>query len=113
VERIADDLILIGRGRIVAQGSKQELLQGAGGAYVRAVEQDQLAAALTSEGLQVVSTGEGLRSDAEAVRIGAVAAAHRITLIELRPADGAGLEDLFLQLTADTQRDDLTEGALA
>ena len=27
VEKIADDLVLIGQGRIVAQGTKQELLQ--------------------------------------------------------------------------------------
>ena len=54
-----------------------------------------------------VPSGDGLRSDAETVQIGKVAAAHGITLVELRPAEGAGLEDLFLQLTADTQRDDL------
>jgi len=34
---------------------------------------------------------------------------NNIVLIELRPADGAGLEELFLELTADTQR----EGAAA
>ena len=58
-------------------------------------------------------SGDGLRSDAEAVQIGKVAAAAGLTLVELRPADGAGLEDLFLQLTADTQRDTTQEGALA
>ena len=45
-----------------------------------------------------------------------MAAANGITLVELRPADGAGLEELFLQLTAETQRDDnptQPEGALA
>jgi ABC-2 type transport system ATP-binding protein len=49
------------------------------------------------------------------VQIGKVAAANGITLVELRPADGAGLEELFLQLTADTQRDDTPtpEGASA
>jgi ABC-2 type transport system ATP-binding protein len=112
VEKIADDLILIGHGRIVAQGTKAQLLQS-GGAFVRAVEQEQLATALAGEGLHVVPTSNGLRSDAEAVQIGRVAAAHQITLIELRPADGAGLEDLFLELTADTQRDELTEGVPA
>ena len=108
VERIADELILIGNGRIVAQGSKQELLQTRG-AYVRAVEPEALLDALHQEGIHVVPSGDGLRSDAEAIQIGKVAAAAGIALVELRPADGAGLEDLFLQLTADTQR----EGALA
>jgi ABC-2 type transport system ATP-binding protein len=104
VERIADELILIGQGRIVAQGTKQELLQTRG-AYVRAVETDLLVESLRREGIAVLPSGDGLRSDAEAIRIGKVAAAHHITLIELRPADGEGLEELFLQLTAETQRD--------
>jgi ABC-2 type transport system ATP-binding protein len=115
VEKIADELILIGRGRIVAQGSKQELLQTRG-AYVRAVEQEALVDALAREGIAVTPSGAGVRSDAEAVQIGKVAAANGITLVELRPADGAGLEELFLQLTAETQRDDNPtepQGALA
>ena len=115
VEKIADELILIGRGRIVAQGTKQELLQTRG-AFVRAVEHEALQDALAREGIAVTPSGHGLRSDAEAVQIGKVAAANGITLVELRPADGAGLEELFLQLTAETQRDDTPnqpEGALA
>jgi ABC-2 type transport system ATP-binding protein len=117
VERIADELILIGHGRIVAQGTKQELLH-ARGAYVKAVEHEQLLDALQREGITAVPSGDGLRSDAEAIQIGKVAATHNITLVELRPADGAGLEELFLELTADTQRDVNptavpTEGAVA
>jgi ABC-2 type transport system ATP-binding protein len=108
VEMIADDLVLIGRGRVVAQGTKQELLQTRG-AYVRGAEQDALVAALQQAGIHTIASGEGLRSDADPGHIGKVAAAHGIALAELRPADGAGLEDLFLQLTAETQR----EGAAA
>ena len=112
VEKIADDLILIGNGRIVAQGTKQELLQTRG-AYVKAVEHEALLDALIEEGIHVVASGDGLRSDADAIQIGKVAAARAITLVELRPADGSGLEDLFLQLTAETQRDVTPEGVLA
>jgi ABC-2 type transport system ATP-binding protein len=104
VEKIADDLVLIGRGRIVAQGTKQELLQTRG-SYVRAVQQPSLAEALLRHGIHTVRSGDGLRSDAEPVHIAEVAAAEGLTLVELRPAEGAGLEDLFLQLTADTQRE--------
>src|SRR4051794_33474468 len=110
VEKIADELILIGRGRIVAQGSKADLLQ-ARGAYVKAVEHEKLLDALEREGVHVVPSGDGLRSDVEAIQIGKVAAANNITLVELRPADGSGLEEMFLQLTSDTQRD--TEGDVA
>jgi ABC-2 type transport system ATP-binding protein len=116
VERIADELILIGHGRIVAQGTKHDLLQTRG-AYVKAVEHEALVAALDRGGVQAVVSGDGLRSDAEPVRIGKIAAAEGITLVELRPADGAGLEEMFLQLTGDTQRDNLAdtqhEGAVA
>ena len=104
VERIADDLVLIGRGRIVAQGTKQELLQTRG-AYVQAIEHESLVDALQRAGILTIPFGDGLRSDVEPVQIGVVAAAAGLTLAELRPAEGAGLEDLFLQLTADTQRE--------
>jgi ABC-2 type transport system ATP-binding protein len=112
VERIADELVLIGQGRIVAQGTKQELLQTRG-AFVKAVEHEALLDALAREGIAVLPSGDGMRSDAEAIQIGKVAAANNITLIELRPAEGAGLEEMFLELTADTQRDTTTEGAAA
>ena len=108
VERIADDLVLIGQGRIVAQGTKEELLQ-TGGSYVEAHQRLALARALDVAGIRATPSGEGLRSDAEPRQVGAVAAANGIALDQLRPAEGAGLEELFLQLTADTQR----EGAAA
>jgi ABC-2 type transport system ATP-binding protein len=109
VQQIADDLVMIGRGRIVAQGTPESLLQDSG-TFVRAVEGDQLAAALQAAGIATAPHQNGLRAEAEALQVGKVAAANTITLIELRPNDG-GLEDLFLELTADAQRDDLTEGA--
>ncbi len=105
VEVIADEMILIGNGRIVAQGTKADLLQTAG-TFVKAVEADMLARALRESGIEAAPSGDaGLRTDAEPVQVGKVAAAAGVTLIELRPADGAGLEEMFLQLTADTQRE--------
>jgi ABC-2 type transport system ATP-binding protein len=108
VEVIADEMILIGRGRIVAQGTKEELLQTSG-TYVRAGEPTALIRALDEAGIGHKSASDGgLRTDAEPVQVGKVAAAAGIALVELRPADGAGLEDMFLQLTADTQREGAT-----
>jgi ABC-2 type transport system ATP-binding protein len=51
----------------------------------------------------------GVRAEVEPVLIGQIAASAGIALIELRPADGAGLEEMFLDLTSETQR----EGAIA
>jgi ABC-2 type transport system ATP-binding protein len=45
------------------------------------------------------------------VQIGRIAAANGLTLVELRPAEGAGLEELFLELTSEAQRDHLTTTA--
>ncbi|UPK76580.1 ATP-binding cassette domain-containing protein [Nocardioidaceae bacterium SCSIO 66511] len=105
VEVIADELILIGNGRIVAQGTKAELLQTAG-TFVRAIEPDALAAALSQAGIHATPSGDaGMRTDAEPAEVGKVAASAGVALQELRPADGAGLEEMFLQLTADSQRE--------
>ena len=61
---------------------------------------------IAEAGLRITSADEaGIRVDAEPVEVGAVAARHGLTLIELRPGEGAGLESLFLELTADTQRE--------
>ena len=104
VEVIADELIVIGNGRIVAQGTKAELLQTAG-TFVRSHDAEALARALHDSGMTAVPSGEGgFRSDADPAEVGKVAADAGIALAELRPADGAGLEEMFLQLTADTQR---------
>jgi len=110
VEMIADDMVLIGRGKIVAQGTKEDLLKGSG-SYVSALDPDHLGRALAAAGIATRPAGTGWHVEADPVDVGRAAAADRVVLTELRPADGAGLEDLFLQLTADDQRDVLTQGA--
>src|SRR6266545_4196349 len=76
VQATVDRLVVIGGGRIVANGSLEELLAGSG-TLVRGLDPIGLNQALTAAG-QI--------------------------LIELRQSDGAGLEELFFQLTtpADT-----------
>lgn len=113
IEIIADEIIVIGNGKIVAQGTKAELLQGAG-AYVQAADNAALAAALAQAGFTAGAKGDGLSVDAEPAQIGQVAAAAGLALVELRSADSAGLEDMFLQLTATTQREGVvTTGGVA
>ncbi|HVK20728.1 MAG TPA: ATP-binding cassette domain-containing protein [Actinokineospora sp.] len=111
VELVADDIVMIGRGRIVAQGTAQELTR-TGGTLVRAVDSDALARALRAAGVVFSPVGDGFRAEANAARIGEITVAAQIPLTELRPADG-GLEDLFLELTAGTQRESVTQGATA
>ncbi|MGW0039338.1 ABC transporter ATP-binding protein [Gordonia sp. NPDC003376] len=113
IEIVADDLVVIGNGRIVAQGTKAELLAGTG-TVVRSTDDTALATALITAGLRVeAGTGGGLNVDAEPADVGAVAAVQGIALTELRAGDGARLEEMFLNLTAATQREQpLTAGAL-
>src|SRR4051794_35621925 len=106
IEVIADDLVVIGQGRIVAQGTKAELLASAG-TLVRTRDPRDLAHALTTSGLTVspsAATGndDALRVEADPEIVGKVAQQAGIALVELRAADGAGLEEMFLELTAET-----------
>lgn len=117
IEVIADDLVVIGHGRIVAQGTKAELLASAG-TLVRTPDVPGLARALAEAGLvasESAATGadDGLRVEAEPDQVGEVARHAGIALRELRAADGAGLEEMFLELTADTQRETTREGVAA
>jgi ABC-2 type transport system ATP-binding protein len=115
VELIADEMILIGRGRIVAQGTKKSLLAGAAGAaatYAAGTDLPALARHLGEAGLETTPMGEGLQVSGAPVDVGTVAAKHALVLTELREVHG-GLEDLFLQLTEDDQRDVLAPDGLA
>jgi ABC-2 type transport system ATP-binding protein len=109
VEQIADDLVMIGNGRIVAQGTLRDLLttQGAYAAAADAAGQRTLSEALTRAGHDVRPHGSGVSTDADPAEVGRVALEAQVALMELRPADGAGLEELFLQLTAGTAREDV------
>ena len=113
VEVIADELIVIGRGRIVAQGTKAALLSSSA-VFVRGLDDAALADALTAAGVEFTrATGGGLQTDRSAEDVGRAAAAAMVVLTELRAADGAGLEEMFLSLTADDARERVTEGVPA
>jgi ABC-2 type transport system ATP-binding protein len=100
VEAIADRLVIIGRGRIVAQGTRDELLDGAG-TLVRAADEEALAGALAAAGLAVQPAADGgFVVDAEPEQVGRVALGAGVVLTRLGPTESAGLERLFLDLTS-------------
>jgi ABC-2 type transport system ATP-binding protein len=109
VEAIADRLVMIAHGRIVAQGTLQELLSdvprtavGAAGGLDTAA---QLRRVLQRASIPVRDGTDGLLlADAEPAEIGHAALRGGVALSELRPArDANSLEELFLQLTASDQ----------
>jgi ABC-2 type transport system ATP-binding protein len=112
IEVIADDIVVIGNGRIVAGGTKDEILSSSG-TLVRADDLDGLALAVTAAGLAVTSSSDGgVIVDADRATVGRAAFDAGIAVTELRGADGSGLEEMFLQLTADSQRDQLDNSAM-
>lgn len=105
----ADHLIIIGRGRLLADTTVDELVHQAGGASVKVVtpQPDDLRTHLAHPGVEITAvTGADaplheLRiRGAEAAHIGTVAAAHGITLHELTPQT-VSLEKAFMDLTQD------------
>jgi ABC-2 type transport system ATP-binding protein len=108
IEVIADHLVVIGRGRIVADGSKAELLNVAG-TYVRGLDPVALRAALDAAGIAYTAAPDGALSvSTEPEHVGRAAAAAGVVLVELRPAGSAGLEEMFLHLTADDAREQVS-----
>ncbi len=83
-----------------------ELFHRRAGTLVRSTPSTELSQALTASGVTVSRSGPDLlRTDAEPELVGKIALSAGIALTELRAADGAGLEEMFLELTADTQRE--------
>ncbi len=101
VDAIADRLVIIGSGKIVAEGSKEELLSDAG-TLVRADDGEALGRALAGAGLEArEAEGGGFLVDAEPRAVGVAAQGGGVALVHLAPAGDAGLEQLFFDLTTD------------
>jgi ABC-2 type transport system ATP-binding protein len=99
VEALADQIVMISNGKIIARGPKHELL-AASGVIVRALDPVALHESLAAAGLTATPGADGaLLVEAEAEAVGRAAAAAGLVLLELRPADTGGLEQLFLSLT--------------
>jgi ABC-2 type transport system ATP-binding protein len=102
VEAIADDLILIHRGRIVAQGTKAELLSSSA-TLVRAPSQRALERALRQAGFDTDRQDGAVIVDAEPEAIGTALMVAQVPISELRPAGEGRLEELFLSLTTESE----------
>ena len=100
----ADHLLVIGRGRIMADASIDDFVNGHSAATVRAraLEPTELADALALRGATIELTSDGalIVSGLGTAEIGGVASAHGITLYELA-VQAASLEEAFFELTRD------------
>ncbi|HEU5223313.1 MAG TPA: ATP-binding cassette domain-containing protein [Candidatus Lumbricidophila sp.] len=111
VELIADHIVMIGHGRIVAEGSPAQLGQSAE-SVVSSLDNERLGALLTAAGHKITGIRDGeITVVGQPVDIGRLALENQIVITGLRQA--GGLEDTFLELTASTQRDASMNGVAA
>lgn len=104
IELIADHIVVIGQGRVMAQGPK-ESLTGPPATQVSSGDDAALAAVLTAAGLAVRSEpGGGLAVDADPAEVGQHAANAGIALTALGREGAGKLERIYLELTASAQR---------
>lgn len=98
--QMADDILVIHRGRLIRQGTVDELTGGGSVLRVASPQADRLAAALEAEGMVVHQDGDerltvrGTTAD----RVGTLAFAAGIPLLELA-SERSTLEDAFLDMT--------------
>jgi ABC-2 type transport system ATP-binding protein len=109
----AEHVIVIGKGRLIADVAVAELLAGApaNAVRVRSPEADQLARLLARPGVSVTTAGAGglLVRGLEPADIGAIARQHQLAIHELA-LEQASLEEVFMELTADAVEYQATTG---
>jgi ABC-2 type transport system ATP-binding protein len=111
VEHLADDVVVINRGRLVATGALTDLQEA--GTSVRTPEPDRLTRLLRGVGATIHNGREGdlVVRGVDIAEIGDLACRAGVALHELTPQAGS-LEELFLDWTSnDTTHTDGTQTA--
>ncbi|WP_416979706.1 ABC transporter ATP-binding protein [Streptomyces sp. T028] len=102
---IAERLVVVGRGRLLADTTVEEFIKQAGGRGVKVAttEPERLWTALSGPDVTLTSAAreELVVEGMDSRRIGTLAAQHGIPLYELTPQT-VSLEEAFMELTSDT-----------
>jgi len=102
IEQIADEVVIIHRGKFVEHATTADLAaRAAGGIRVRSPQADRLRTVLEQAGIKVSAAEGDLLSvtDTTTARVGELAAENGIVLHELT-AEASTLEEAFLELTS-------------
>jgi ABC-2 type transport system ATP-binding protein len=99
VSQTADDVVVINRGRSVAQGTLTELIaRSGGGMRVAGPDVGRLRELLVADGADVSGDADIVVRNRSGEEIGRVIAAHQLVVSELAPV-GSSLEEVFFELT--------------
>jgi ABC-2 type transport system ATP-binding protein len=100
MSQLADNVVVVGKGRLIADTSIDKLIAGAGSSvFVRATNLEALQAVLKKADLKFEKDGKGLAvTGTRTDEIGKLAHEANITILELA-AHAASLEEAFLELT--------------
>jgi ABC-2 type transport system ATP-binding protein len=105
VAQTVDQVLIISHGRLVIESSLEDLTARVGGAVrVRSADSSQLAAALSREDLKTTQRDDHVLfvAGTTSERVGEIAFASGIPVHEL-VTEGSSLEEIFLELTTETQ----------
>ncbi|MGH7156687.1 MAG: ATP-binding cassette domain-containing protein [Candidatus Saccharimonadales bacterium] len=100
MSQMADNVVVIGKGKLIADTSMKKLIAGAGSAvFVRVSNLSTLEKSIEEAKLKYEKSGEGLMvSAANTDEVGKLAHAAKLTVLELT-THSASLEQAFLELT--------------
>jgi ABC-2 type transport system ATP-binding protein len=103
MSQMADNVVVIGKGKLIADTSIDKLIAGSSrSVFVRATSLDSLQKALTKAGLEYEKDGKGLAvQDVKTDEVGKLAHEAKVTVLELTQHT-ASLEQAFLELTEGT-----------
>jgi len=105
MSQMADNLVVIGKGKLIASTSMQQIIAGSShsSVFVRATDNKALTNLLKKTEYKAIPQGDGLAvSGAKTDDIGKLAFGGGVTILELTNRS-ASLEEAFLELTANAQ----------
>lgn len=103
ISELADDVVIVRGGRLVAEGSVQELLEGSGArSRVRSSDNGRLKSLLEQQGHEVQADADLLMTSATPEDVGDLASPSGIAIYALS-SERRSLENVFLEMTADAE----------
>ncbi len=103
--QMADDVVVIGRGKLIAETSIKDLVAGSahGGVYVRSTNEVKLREVLKQSQVKIAKFAEGYKVSGKTTdEVGQMLFAAKLPVLELSRQE-ASLEEAFLELTADSE----------